>query len=182
MEAERSRQKLLEFLDYLAEKGLMAEATAASRKAAASKILGILPDEAAQDVTKLDLNDVMRRFQNLEGKNYTPGSLTTYLSRVRSAVDDFRTYLENPLGFRPSLQTRERRRSEEKKDGLTGAVEVDQRQSVDKSALKPPLSSSIIPIPIRPDVTVFIQGLPYDLTEAEATKIANVVRAMATPA
>ncbi len=38
---------------------------------------------------------------------------------------------------------------------------------------------SILPIPIRPDLTVKIQGLPYDLTVHEANKIANVVKAMA---
>ena len=42
-----------------------------------------------------------------------------------------------------------------------------------------PLSDTIIPIPLRADLTVFIQGLPIDLTEAEAEKIARVVKAMA---
>ena len=34
---------------------------------------------------------------------------------------------------------------------------------------------------IRPDTTIVVMGLPYDLTETEAGKIANVIRAMATP-
>lgn len=33
----------------------------------------------------------------------------------------------------------------------------------------------IIPIPIRTDSTVFIQGIPWNLTPAEAKKIANVI-------
>jgi len=175
MDNDRSTQKLIEFLDYLAEKGLMAKATVSARKAAASKVLGILSDEEAQDVTKLDLNEVMTRFQNLEGKSYTPASLTTYLSRLKSAVEDFGAYLDNPLGFRPSVQTREKRKPEGRKD------QVEPTHAEQPSA-KGPMSSSILPIPIRPDATVFIQGLPYDLTEAEASKIANVVRAMATVA
>jgi len=40
-------------------------------------------------------------------------------------------------------------------------------------------SSHILPIPIRADLTIYIQGLPFDLTEAEARKIAGVVSAMA---
>lgn len=181
MSGERSRQKLLEFLDYLAEKGLMAEATVRARKAAVSKVLGILSNEEAADVTRLNLDDVMARFHNLEGKGYTPGSLTTYLSRLKSAVDDFNTYTENPLGFRPNMQTRERRRPEGKKDG-SAATNPGEPANTERQAAKPPLSSSILPIPIRADTTVFIQGLPFDLTEAEANKIANVIRAMATPA
>lgn len=181
MANERSRQSLLEFLDYLANKGLMAKATVSSRKAAAGKVLGILTDEEAHDVTNLDLDDVIARFHNLEGKGYTPGSLSTYRSRVKSAVDDFRTYLENPLGFRPSVQMRDKRKPENKKEGSVPA-HAEPQHSVERQVVKAPLSSSILPIPIRPDTTVFIQGLPYDLTEAEAAKIANVIRAMASTA
>lgn len=180
MPNERSRQKLLEFLDYLADKGLMAKATAVARKAAASKVLGILSDEESQDVTQLNLDDVMARFNNLEGKKYTPGSLTAYLSRLKLAVDDFNNYLENPLGFRPSVQPREVRKTESKKEG-SERPNIDKQPGVERHAVKVPMSNSILPIPIRPDITVFIQGLPYDLTEAEAGKIANVIRAMATP-
>jgi hypothetical protein len=38
---------------------------------------------------------------------------------------------------------------------------------------------TILPIPLREDLTIFIQGLPFDLSGAEANKIANVVKAMA---
>jgi hypothetical protein len=180
MANERSRKRLLEFLDYLADKGLMAQATVTARKAAVSKVLGILSEDEAEDVTKLDLDDVMARFNNLEGRSYTPGSLTTYLSRVRSAVDDFNSYLENPLGFKPSVQARDRRKLEGKSKPASPKSPSEQ-SSAGREGLRPPLSSSILPIPIRPDVTVFVQGIPYDLTESEAAKIANVIRAMANP-
>jgi hypothetical protein len=177
MTEDRSRQSLLEFLDYLSNKGLMAKATAANRKAAVSKVLGILPSAEASDVTTLDLDEVMRRFTNLEGKGYTPGSLTTYLSRLRSAIDDFKLYLENPMGFRPSVQPRERRKVENRKDVTASESKASPRQP----AIEVPISNALS-IPIRLDATVLVQGLPYDLTENEAAKIANVIRAMAMPA
>ena len=108
MDGNRSREALGEFLEYLAEKGLMAQATARSRKAAVSKILGILENSEANDVTILDIEDIVARFGRLYGKKYTPQSLTTYKSRLRSALDDFQSYLTNPLAFRPSVQSRER--------------------------------------------------------------------------
>jgi hypothetical protein len=37
----------------------------------------------------------------------------------------------------------------------------------------------VFPIPIRENVVVRIHNLPFDLTAAEAEKIANVVKAMA---
>ncbi len=40
----------------------------------------------------------------------------------------------------------------------------------------------IVPIPLREDLTVYIQGLPLDLSQAEARKISAVVMAMAVSA
>src|SRR5271155_5102330 len=109
MDDKRSRKAALEFLEYVAQKGLMAQATARSRKAAVSKVLGILDETEARDVTSIDLDVVMSRFGHLQGKGYTPESLTTYKSRVKSALDDFSRYVENPLAFKPSVQARERK-------------------------------------------------------------------------
>ncbi len=174
---DKSRDKLLEFLDYVASKGLMPKNTILSRKAAAGKVLGILKGAEAEDVTALDLNDVMKRFQNLEGTRYTPSSLTVYLSRTKSAIDDFKSYLENPLAFRPNVQTR----AQPKREASTAASKNNSSSSSERAPTREPLSGSILPIQIRPDSTVFVQGLPYDLSEAEATKIANVIKAHVLP-
>ena len=174
MTERRTRHDFLSFLDWMSEKGLMAKGTASARKAAASKVLGILSDDEAQDVTLLDVDDVMRRFTNLEGRSYTPGSLTTYLSRVRSALDDFKLYLDKPLNFRPGVQPRERRKHDAPKEAPP-EMPVERRE---KETLP---TSNALSIPIRPHTTIIIQGLPYDLNEAEAAKIANVIRAMVTP-
>lgn len=179
MSNDRSRKGLLEFLDYLADKGLMARNTAMARKAAANKLLGVISDEEALDVTRINLDDVMSRFQNLEGRNYTPGSLTTYQSRAKAALDDFESYLQNPLGFRPNIQARER--STKNTNAKTNYTISNDATSSDKQSQQfvhaQPAASSILPIPIRPDLTIYIQGLPFDLTRAEAQKISNVVLA-----
>jgi hypothetical protein len=174
MAEKRTKQDFLAFLDWMSEKGLMAKNTVAARKAAATKVLGILSDGEAQDVTVLNLDDVMRRFTNLEGRGYTPGSLTTYLSRLRSALDDFKVYLDKPMSFRPGVQPRERRNAETKKE----------TSSATPAAIREPAAPTpnALSIPIRPDTMIVIQGLPYDLNEAEATKVANIIRAMVTPA
>lgn len=184
MDSRKSREGAVEFQEYLAQKGLMAPATARARKAAVNTVLAILDDQEAQDVTVIDIDDVMRRFANLQGKDYNPASLNTYKSRLRSALDDFRRYIENPLAFKPSLQARERKPSTDKSasnpsraisDPSTGELP---RATI--SAMSGPMANSILPIPIRADLTIHIQGLPFDLTKAEARKIANVILAMAT--
>jgi hypothetical protein len=174
MTDKRTRQDFLDFLDWMSEKGLMTKNTVAARKAAATKVLGILHDDEARDVTALDLDDVMHRFTNLEGKGYTPGSLTTYLSRLRSALEDFRVYLDKPLSFRPGVQPRERRKPDVRKE-TSPMTSAGSREPASVPV------SNALSIPIRPDTTVVIQGLPYDLSETEAAKIANIVRAMVTP-
>jgi len=40
----------------------------------------------------------------------------------------------------------------------------------------------VMPVEIRPGITVLIKGIPWDLTKAEAEKLANVVTALASPA
>ena len=41
-----------------------------------------------------------------------------------------------------------------------------------------PMQNTILPIQIRPDVTVLVQGIPHDLTKEEANKLEAVVMAM----
>ena len=101
MAGKKSRESAIEFLDYLAQKGLMAHATVQARKAAINAVLGILEEQEAQDVTSINLDDVMVRFGNLQGKGYTPQSLVTYKGRVKAALEDFASYVDNPLGLNP---------------------------------------------------------------------------------
>lgn len=183
MDGTKSREAAIQFLEYLEKKGLMAPATARARKAALSMVLGILDPQEAQDVTSINFDDVMNRFQNLQGKTYTPESLRAYKSRARSALDDFASYVENPLAFKPNVQVRERKPNPTKtpfsdtrnnSDHIAGEVS---RPSA--APVSGPMASSILPIPIRADLVIHIQGLPFDLTEAEAKKIASVIQAMA---
>lgn len=186
MDGKRSRAAALEFLEYVGQKGLMAQATARARKAAVSKVLGILDEDEASDVTSIDLNAIMSRFGHLQGKEYTPESLGAYKSRVKAALEDFASYVENPLAFKPNVRTRERKPTSGKASYSASRSTSESLSSEaprrSASAVAGPMANSILPIPIRADLTVHVQGLPFDLTEAEAKKIASVIQAMATPA
>jgi len=175
----RSREALADFHDYLAEKGLMERNTAQSRKAAVTKVLAILDEVEAADVTSLDIEDVVSRFQRLHGRDYTPASLTSYKSRLRSALDDYLSYLSNPLAFRPNVnRTRARTRTGKEESTDAPSVRTERRGGSSRAVPAPTAAGLIVPIPIRPDLTVHVQGIPFDLTEAEARKIAAVVTAM----
>ena len=179
MSTNRSREDFLRFLTYVGDKGLIPLATASSRRATAGKVTAILSDDEALDVTTLNLDDIMRRFDHLNPHQYTPGSLQAYKSRMKTALDDFRSYCENPLNFRPSGQQRTKIRQ--------NVGEVPKRPA--KSLAKPtdvPIASNpavslpnvtVLPIALRPGLTVQIAGLPFDLTTIEARKIANIILA-----
>lgn len=180
MSNDRSREGLIRFLDYMGEKGLVNSTTATTRKAAAQKILSILSEEEASNVLVLDLEDVMTRFHNLEGQNYSPGSLAAYQSRLRTAFEDFAKYIENPLGFKPSGQGKLKGpKANGKPSKASGGDAPVQKLPVSSSTEAGFPNSTILPIPLRPDLIVRIQGLPFDLTPGEAAKLAAVIKAMA---
>ena len=182
MDDSRSRESLLAFLDYCKDKGLMKPPTAEARKAAVNQVLGILGDDEASDVSKLDLDSLLRRFQNLHGKRYTPDSLKTYRARVKNSIEEFLRYLQNPMDFQPKLTMARGKTTSAKPVPLRVLSKRGERtaDTVSRSMSVAPISMATLPIPIRTDLTILVHGLPFDLTPSEAKKIANVIQAMAT--
>jgi hypothetical protein len=172
---------LRRFLDFEADHGFVAKGTAQSRKAACSKVLSVLKASEAMDVTAIDLDSTFQRFVEMHGSDYAEKTLISYVSRLRSAVRDFRSHLANPLAFRASAQQRDYRATGTS-IALSGSAPSDstkpQTDSTKSSRTYWP-TGDVLPIAIRPDSTVYIQGLPFDLSEAEARKISAVVTALA---
>lgn len=176
MNGQFSSEALLAFVDYAGSKGLMNKATAAARKAAIKRVSAILEAHEAQDVTKLDIDEVMRRFSNLEGEAFKPQSLAAYRSRFRAAVEDFVQWKRDPMSFRPARGGISRKPPRlSSKDDSPSAVRTH-----DIAPAPTNLSQThSLPIPIRSDLTVYVHGVPFDLSKAEAKRIANVVLALA---
>lgn len=181
MNDSRSSTAVMQFLEYCKDKGLMKPRTAESRKAAVNQVLGILSEDEASDVAKIDLDAVMRRFQNLHGDRYTPDSLRTYKARVKNSIFDFLRFRENPMDFKATQSVSAKSSSKPKPTPkpAAGHDKAPQPTAAWSSSASSFLSTSTLPIPIRQDLTVLIHGLPFDLKEPEARKIANVVLALA---
>ncbi len=180
MSQPRSRSELLKFLTYVGAKGLLSPATAESRKASVNKVLGILSDQEAEDVATIDLDEVTRRFANLHGQAYTADSLRTYKSRTKSSIEDFVRYVENPMAFKVGGAKRTPR-ARPNKDVMSSGDSAAPRAENDTPNVSstPSAGAGILPIALRANLTVHVQGLPFDLTSREAKKIANVILAMA---
>ena len=181
MPSSATYNELLKFLDYLSDKRLMKEQSVASRRAVVGKVFAALGDDDRSDVLAIDMDDVMTRFINKSGTNYSPASLQTYKSRLKSTLDDFSSYRENPMGFRPSSISRASRKSktnssmDESNHGDISSADANVRPAVSTRVASP--SVDILPIPIRANLVVRVQGLPHDLSMTEANKIASVIKA-----
>ncbi len=175
MEPDYSRRALMEFFGYMASKGLGNANTISARKAAANKMLSVLDASESSDLRNLDLDHVATRFFNLHGKDFTPESMVTYKSRLKSGLDDFLSYTTNPSSFKPDAP---RQRASTKGDATISAGNAG--KSVTEHEVQV-YGSHAFPIPIRPDVIVKLIGVPSDLTAREAQKISNVIMALSTP-
>lgn len=182
MAQNRSRDDFIRFLEYLGEKGMVPQATASARRTAAYKVLSVLSEDEAQDVISIDLDHLMWRFDNLNPHQYTPESLQSYRSRLKTALADFRAYSENPVSFRPNGKVRQKA-----KQAAAGSVPVKKRATASVQQVQPVGFSnapavdlpnvSQLPIQLRQNLIIRIFGLPFDLTKPEAQKIANIVLA-----
>jgi hypothetical protein len=179
--SDRSLEALLSFLDWTAEKGHMAKNTVGGRKAAVTAVLGVLDPEEKGDVTAVDLDSAMTRFVNLHSKKYNTSSLNVYRSRTNAALKDFERWLTDPLAFKPQGGKSEKKaagKSTKPQKPIPAKEHHSESHSVG-AAPTAQASANVFPIPIRDNMVVRIHGLPFDLTKAEAEKIANVVKAMA---
>ncbi|SRR6266545_2855974 len=188
---------LIAFLTYTAEKGLMNAGTAKAYRAAVREVLGAVEDDwSSADVTTIDVDDVLRRFEVKSGMKYTPKSLQTYRSRFRNALKIYAEYLQNPSGWRParSVSTREReptvsfvRPSRARQDQI--ARVVAEQYNVGRDVTQPtetdgPLPAmQAYPFPLRRGggVVFVTLTLPTDLTMKEVERIAAHMRTLAIP-
>jgi hypothetical protein len=144
-------------------------------------LLSILDDAESEDVTTLDLDEVATRFINKRGTEVKPDSVKVYKSRVAAAIADFKKYRADPLNFK--VGTTPRPPVSARPDKNSGAFNGPSAQPspAHHAPITPFVSPSeiVFPIPIRQDLIVKILGLPNDLTKLEATRIANVIHALA---
>jgi hypothetical protein len=171
-----SADDLLEFLDHAGDKGLMPAATAQALAVATRNVLGILSDAEKADLSQLDLDATVRRFTNKRAKDFNPTSLKEYGRRIRRAVDLFLSWREDPANFTVKTRTTTGPR---KRDKELGSDEFMTREASMEQAPNEVAGTYRSAVPIRPGLVVTLINIPYDLTGAEAERIAGFVRMLA---
>lgn len=180
MDTDYSLTSFMSFMDYLSDKHILNKNTAQSRKAAANKVFAVLDEAEAADLRQLDMEMVYRRFENKEGRSYKPETLQVYRSRLNTALSDFLSHVESPGQFKPRVKSASSpTRTTTPKTQRKGGASVGQEGDGQQHAPKTQGSALNIPVPLREGVTVMISGVPADLTEAEAARLAAIMKAYA---
>lgn len=180
--SEGSVAALLEFLSWAGRTGEMNPTTAEAWAVACRRVLGVdgdVTDEVSGiDVRSIDLDDYLRRFENLNRTKFTSGSLSTYKSRFVSAVTAYRSWLTNEP-WKPPKRTS---RKSATPATTTKAPSPPTPPLAAPSAETPAHTSTplLVPykMPLRPDLMVDI-ALPADLTVRDANRIAAFVKSLA---
>lgn len=166
-----SKLGLLKFLKQSAVTGIMNPGVARSRKTAAEKLLDHVTAEERINLRILDVDDLCSRIHKMEDSSIREEAINLYKSRLKAALSDYFRWLQDPESFTSSGSN------------MTPAKQVQKRDQEEQRALESialhhaGTQDDIIPIPLRKDLVVYLQGLPLNLTAKEAKKIIDVVKA-----
>ena len=168
-----SKDQLFTFLDYVAEKGLMKRATAGALRSACTAVLDVIEDGEAKDLSKLDIDSALRRYENLKGFNVSPGTLKTYGRRVKYAIGEFEKYSADRAGWKPSggQRTTGATKTSSKKTSVRKSQRIEKDD--DPAAPREIMDASDIVhrFPLRHDVVITIQGIPFDVRKSEMGRL-----------
>lgn len=165
--------------DWVAEKGLMAPASARAIRAAVSQILKIDKDWETVDVQSLDVDGLIARFRNLS--KLAPGSLAAYESRFRSGLASYLAYLNNPASYQPKTRKtapREEKAAPKVKGGRSAPAAGAPASPAITHVMASASRLVVYPFPVRADVFAELK-LPADLTLEEANRLSAFLKAVA---
>jgi len=166
-----SKHGLLDFLKEAAVTGIMNPGVARSRKTAAEKLLDHVNAEERINLRLLDVDELCSRIHKLEESSIREEALNLYNSRLKAALADYFNWLADPESFTSTASNRAPAKQVQKRDR-------EEQKALEAIALHHAgTQDDIIPIPLREDLIIYIQGLPLNLTAKEAKKIVDVVKA-----
>jgi hypothetical protein len=178
---DTSSKALLHHWRWAAEKGLMNLNTAGGIRSACAQIVGVLDENEQADVTQIDVEAVLKRFENLKAKDFKPTVLDTYKSRFRQAIGSFKAYLNDPSTWKPGIAERSAHRG--KRNGNGERTSGKHMAPPLEAIVQPQAATGLIeyPYPVREGLTAKFQ-LPRDIKLAEAKRIYAFISALAVDA
>jgi hypothetical protein len=168
-----SKNGLFAYLRESAKSGVLNPAVARSRKVAAQQLLDHISPDECLDLRIIDVDNLCSHIHKLEESTIRVEALNLYNARLKSALTDYFSWIDDPEHFVSSNAANINTQAQVK------LGKAEQKALEDITLTQIDAQSDIIPIAIREDLTVFIKDLPIDLTLKEANKIVNVIKAYA---
>jgi hypothetical protein len=173
-----------EFLAWAGEKGELNKTTAGLLRSTVGKVLSIDGDASEIDVTQLDVDSVLRRWETLNRTKYSEGSAQTYKSRFKQAIAMYNAWLVNDPGWKDagkaagSGMTPRPRKGVIKKTASAKSKPAPAPQEEHEALPTAATRLLAYDLPLRPDLIVRL-NLPVDLNEHDAARIAAFVKSVA---
>jgi len=171
--ADCSVARLLEYCDELGASGQWNKNTASAMKTACERLLvGLSPDEM-QDVRRVDVDGVARKYTNK--KIAKPDTCREYRRRVLAAITKFKEHMDDIETGKASCSASPITEI----DKSTGA-EIEKPARVKPSHIPreaPGSKATTLEIPVRSDFKAQLV-LPYDLTPSEAKRLCKLIEAL----
>lgn len=187
---EDSVEDLKRFWEWGKDKGYVKQGTAGDILSAIRAITDGLEQDEKENFLKLDIEDVLRRFTNKQGRNLSLATQREYRLRLARAIQVYKAFRANPTVW----PAPERNRSSEPKPKEKSAtsrpsapVVAEIKPASDRTGLDEvgPTTTSAspgtltYPFPLRPGVRVIIQNLPSDLKVSEAERLGAFLKSLA---
>lgn len=164
---------LLDFLSHAGDKGFMPAATAQALSVASRNVLGVLEEDEQQNIRALDLDAIIKRFNNKRARDFNPGSLKAYGQRIRRAIELYEQWKDNPADFSVKTRTTRKSKKEAQAETLTSNLSTSNAEVQPTPNRAGTFQSSF---PVGSGRVVTVSNIPEDLTSAEAEKLAQFVR------
>jgi hypothetical protein len=174
---ETTGKAFVEHWSHTAEKGDMNKNTAAAMKAACVQVLSALDHWEQIDIRELDVEEALRRFQNLRAKKFKQKTLDAYARRFTQAVASYLAYVKDPRAWKP--HGRERTARPRRVAGHVETVDNVIRDNEGARAARPPEGSLVeYPFPLRDGLTARLM-LPRDLKSVEVKRLTAFMATLA---
>ncbi|MCA1178865.1 MULTISPECIES: hypothetical protein [unclassified Pantoea] len=192
MSADFSSTAFRQFIEKLPELNLIGEATARNLRNSSLLLLSVVEENEYTDIRNLNVDGLIKKYISTAESEPSEASIQAYKSRFNSAVSkfiDFQLGVNLPPDDEEDL-IGEDAQVEVKKKPLPrirrSVVEARMQQESNSQQLTQNVMSShtfSAPLLLRPKtgLTIEIKGLPLDLTNEEAERIASFLKIYARP-
>lgn len=171
---------VLDFLSHAGSRGLMPSATAGALGSAMRSVVSVLSVDEQRDLSEIDPDSVVKRFNNRRARDFNPASLKEYSRRFQRAIELFLAWRNDPSNF--SVKTRTTSQAKKKlpttkqsnftqQDAMQSNTALD-TASTCATTQAGGYSSSIS---LRADWITTIHNIPANLTAAEAARLSKFI-------